>query len=151
MSALAEKPDTAIAQVHTRSHPIPIGRRSDHLGSAVQRNSAEAPERIRDDLGLNLALALIGDVREDRTAARPLGRAGNAIGRWLQDLLRGRPYGAALHLFELDLHDLSRDCAGHEHDSAFVARDHAPASGGPFNRQLVALASDHLQKSVSAN
>src|SRR5215203_3881232 len=92
MSALAEKPDTAIAQVHTRSHPIPIGRRSDHLGSAVQRNSAEAPERIRDDLGLNLALALIGDVR-----------------------------------------------------------DHAPASGGPFNRQLVALASDHLQKSVSAN
>ncbi len=54
-----------------------------------------------------------------------------------------RPRRAALDLFDLGVDDFAGNGAGHEHDRAFVARNHAAARGRPLDGQANTLAAIH--------
>jgi hypothetical protein len=148
--AFTEETNASVPYMQARAHPVAVRVRCHHLDGGVEGDASDAPQRIVDDRALQLSLPLVGDVSEDRSAARAVRRAVEPVRRTLEHFARRRPRRAALHFFDFGVDDLAGDRAGHEHDRAVVARDHAAARGRPLDRQSQALSSIHDSETRNA-
>jgi hypothetical protein len=80
MRAFAEESDLAVADVQPGAHPVTVNGGSCNRRPRVEGDAPEAPQGVFDDRGLELQLALVTDVRQDRPAAGPVRCVGQAIG-----------------------------------------------------------------------
>src|ERR1051325_5457814 len=132
VAPLANESDAAAAHVQPRTHPVALLRRPRDRWCRVQRKAADARERVADDLGLQLELPLVKDVREHVAAAAPVGDGIAPIGRRgynLDGLRKQHAFSRSLHA---RAHALARYRAPDEHDPAVVPREHAAAGGRLF-------------------
>ena len=88
----------------------------------------------------------VPDVRENISAARLIGPGGTAIRRRGLDGHCRPERHAALHLVDPDLHALSGDRSGDEHDLAVVARQHPAARCGLLDCQRQGVAGSHINE-----
>jgi hypothetical protein len=73
VTALAHEADAAAAHVQPRAHAIALLWRAKHARRGIERHARDTRERVADDVGFQLELPLVVDVREHVAAAAPVG------------------------------------------------------------------------------
>ena len=135
VGAFTKEPEARAAHVQPRAHPIPVFRGRGDADGRRKLQPADAPERVGDDLALDLELPGICDVAVDAAAAQRVAERLTAIRRRRVHVQRVGEHDTPGYAIDARDHAFAGDGARDQDDLSIHPREHPAAGGRAVNRQ----------------
>ena len=132
--ALTQEAEARWTDVKPCPHAVAtFGRRRDR-NRIQSRKAGDPPQRVADDLCLQLSLPFVRNVAICLSSARRIAFHRPAIRIWVKNVDHGGKDDIAALAVNPSAYPLSRYRTANQHNPAFVAREHQSASDRAFDR-----------------